>query len=196
MYKKLFFIGALAVSLSGCISAKSYVDPGFGAVSYSEIKSPRNRYAMNVEVEFQRNGTHYPQADQELRSHVERTLRATGIVQPEFGGSDTTIEVVVNNIADLAAAAAKGAGTGLTFGAAGSTVTDAYEVKIVLLIDGKEIDSTYQHALHTTIGNADAPFSNVQGTTPADAFGQVVEQVVVKFVRDMQSRNILVLLTN
>jgi len=193
MIRKMLVLGTVALTLSGCISVKSYVDPGFKGASYSEVKAPAKKYAMNVEVEFQRNGEHLQKADSELRGHVERTLRATGVVQPEFGGSDATLKVVVNNIADLAAAAAKGVGTGLTFGASGSSVIDAYEIHISLVVNGKEVDSSYQHALHSTVGNADAPFANVTPTTPADAFGKIIEEVVVKFVKDMQTQNILVL---
>ena len=193
MIRNILVIGAITVGLSGCLSVNTYVDPGFKGSSYSDIKAPAKKYALNVEVEFQRNGEHFQKADSELRGHVERTLRATGIVQPEFGGSDATLKVVVNNIADLVAAAAKGAGTGLTFGAAGSSVTDAYDIRISLIVNGKETDSSYQHALHTTVGNADAPFPSVTPTTPADAFGKLVEQVVIKFVNDMQSKDLLVL---
>lgn len=191
MLRKFFIIGATVI-LSGCISAKSYVDPGFKGASYSDIRTPTNKYSLNINVEFQRNGEHLPGADNELRGHVERTLRATGIALPEFKGGDTTLKVVVNNIADRTAAAAKGAGTGLTFGAVGSTVTDSYDIKISLISNGKEVNSNYMHVLHTTVGNASAPFPNVNPTSAADAFGKIIEQVLVKFVKDMQSQNMLV----
>ena len=195
MLRKVLLTSIAAVSLTGCLSMKSYVDPGFDSVKYSDIQSPSNKYAMNVDVEFRRNGERFERAEGELRSHVERTLRASGIVQPEFGGAETTILVIVNNVADLASARAKGFGTGLTFGATGSTVVDAYEIQILLKVNGKELESSYQHALHSTVGNADAPFANVTSTTPADAFGKVVEEAILKFINDMQKQNILVLRT-
>lgn len=190
--KTISFI-SLCISLlisTGCVSVKSYVDPGFESVAYSDIKSPAARHQVVLETEFQRNGEHLPAVDSELRNHVERSLRATGVVAPEFGGT-TVINVVVNNVADIAAARAKGFGTGLTFGAAGSTVADYYEISITMTVNGREVKTDYEHALHTTVGNASPPFPEVEATTIADGFGQIVEQAILKFVKDMQSQNLL-----
>jgi len=191
MRGKYLLIVAATLSLTGCISLKSYVDPGFGAVKYSEIKSPVSKYKVNVIVEFQRNGEPFPKADEELRNNVERVLRATGVVQSDFGGDQAMIKVTVNNIADLSEASAKGFGTGLTFGLAGTTVTDGYEIKILLKVNDKEVNSTYHHAIHSTIGNASSPFPGVEGTTPSVAFGIIVEHAVLKFIKEMQSQNLL-----
>jgi hypothetical protein len=194
MNNKLLAIGAAAIFLSGCISVKSYVDPGFGPATYSELRAPLQKHQVRVDVEFQRNGEPFPRASGELRSHVERTLLASGVVQPEVSGVDTVIKVVVNNVADMGDAVAKGFGTGLTFGAAGSTVVDGYEIKISLIADGQQVDTAYEHALHSTVGNSAPPFQGVEGTTPADAFGKIVEEAVIKFIKDMQARDLLTFL--
>jgi hypothetical protein len=129
-----------------------------------------------------------------VRNHVERVLRASGVIEPTSEGANYTLKVVVNNLADLSDAAAKGFGTGLTFGAVGTLVTDYYEVTITYTdSSGKEQSKKYKHALHTTIGNKKAPFDNVEPTTPADAFGTIVEQVLLNFVKDMQAQGLLTL---
>ena len=102
------------------------------------------------------------------------------------------MHVVVNNIADMGSAAAKGFGTGLTFGLAGSVVTDLYEISIEFSDgNGGNIRNDYKHALHTTIGNKKAPLDGVAPTSPADGFGTIVEQTVLNFIKDMQDVGLL-----
>ena len=87
----------------------------------------------------------------------------------------------------MGSAAAKGFGSGLTFGLIGTTVTDYYEVTIVYTDESGAVTSKdYKHALHTTIGNEKAPIEGVLPTTLADGFATVVEQVLLNFITDMQ----------
>jgi hypothetical protein len=98
------------------------------------------------------------------------------------------IEVVANDIADMGAARAKGFGTGLTFGAAGSTVPDYYDFSFTYRdASGKEHKNNYHHAIYTTVGHASAPVSAAP-TTPAMAFEKVVEDVTLNFVKDLQAQ--------
>ena len=70
-------------------------------------------------------------------------------------GSADQLDVVLDNVGDLGDAAAKGAKTGLTFGASGSQVTDGYVLTATFRPVGKEpVTKIYRHALHSTIGNA------------------------------------------
>lgn len=194
--KNLLAVILLAGVLTGCISPKSYVDPAFSKASYNDIKAVDKKYDSLVQVEFQRNGELLPQANNEVRGHVERTLRATGVITPNNAAENFTIKVVVNNVADMSDAFSKGFGTGLTFGAVGSTVTDYYEIEINYTgEDGKTITENYKHALHTTIGNADAPIENVPETTPAAGFGTIVEQTILNFIADMQKQGKLTYVT-
>ena len=185
--KKLAAALATLVMLTGCIAPKTYVNPNFSHAKYSDINEVQSKYDTLVEVEFQRNGDPLPAVDSEVRSHVERTLRASGVIVPTTEETTFTIKVIVNNIADMTEAGAKGFGTGLTFGAIGTTVVDYYQIDIVYSDkDGKNIEKSYKHALHTTIGNEDAPFENALPTTPADGFGTVVEQVLLNYIAGMQ----------
>ena len=178
--------------LSGCVTAKSYVDPSFSKAGYGDLYPVGRKYDANVTVEFQRNGELLEKVNSEVENHVLRSLRSTGVINPVTGGSGMSLHVVVNNIADMGNAAAKGIGTGLTLGLAGSVVTDHYEISIEFS-DGRGgvIRNDYRHALHTTVGNKKAPISGVAATTPADAFGTVVEQTIVNFVKDMQDIGLL-----
>ncbi|MCL1077525.1 hypothetical protein D5R81_05945 [Parashewanella spongiae] len=120
--KNLFILLLAVTALTGCISAKSYVDPSFSKATYEDIKPVEKKYNAHVIVEFQRNGETFSQVNQEVRNHLERTLRATGVIIPASADTNFTLNVVVNNVADMKAAMAKGFGTGLTLGAVGSVV--------------------------------------------------------------------------
>jgi hypothetical protein len=60
------------------------------------------------------------------------------------------------------AAVGKGFGTGLTFGLAGSHVTDGYEMTVRLTQGTTVTERAYSHAILSTIGNASGP----HGLTP------------------------------
>ncbi len=178
----------LALSASGCMSTKSYVDPMHADAIYESLERTETPHRLKVEVQFQRSGKHYPKVDDELRDHVERILRATGFAVPVTEGAVGELSITVNNVADMGDAVAKGVGTGLTFGLAGNLVTDHYEMTASLTMGGQLINSaSYNHALHTTIGNKSGP-EGLEPMTPSAAFGKVVEQLVIKFVGDTQRK--------
>lgn len=187
MYEKmkLLSVSMLLVFAGGCLATRCYVDPQYRKATQSDIKAVGAKHNVNVDVEFQRNGERFPRADGELRMQVEKALRATGVVDIVTAPSDTKIRVVANNIADMDEAFSKGFGTGLTFGAAGSVVTDFYEIKVEFASGGAKQSFAYKHAIHTTVGNKPAPIP-VEPTKVGEAFGVVIEDVILNFVRDVQ----------
>lgn len=180
----------VAGSLTGCITSQTFVDPQYHKAGYESLQRISQPVPVKVDVEFQRNGQPLPAADNELRGHVERTLRATGVLLPAADSGQATIKVIGNNIADLGAAKAAGFKTGLTFGGAGSVVADNYEFTCTYKGAAQEKSFSYQHALHTTIGNAKGP-AGLAPTTPADGFARVVEDVILNFVKDLQDSGVL-----
>tara|TARA_Y100000816_G_C25913017_1_gene476170 strand:- start:59 stop:664 length:606 start_codon:yes stop_codon:yes gene_type:complete len=169
--------------LTGCISTNSYVDPSFSKSNYNDIKLVNERYKIMVFTEFQRNGRTL--ALPVLQTNVERILRSSGIIIPSKESAHS-ITVIVNNIADIGEAAAKGFGTGFTFGLVGTTVTDYYELKISYTDSkGSTTLRNYRHAIHTTVGNAAGP-AGVIADTPDNAFSKVIEEILLNFIIDMQ----------
>jgi hypothetical protein len=183
----------LSYVVTGCISSKSYVDPKYGDLNYSHIKKPVEVKPANIEIEFQRNGKVFPKAEKLLRADVEKVLVASGVVTPSTDSAPIKIKVVCNNIADIKGAMSKGFGAGLTFGAKGTAVTDFYQVTIQLTQGDKVIEKQYDHALHTTIGNKEAPVKNVAPQKLNDGFSSVIEDVILEFIKEMQAQNILTL---
>lgn len=178
--------------LSGCLSVRSYVDPQLHDLNWSAVKAPAQPHQISLDVEFYRNGARYARADKEVRGAVERAMQKSGVVALQGTDAPAQLHVKINNIANIGEAMKKGFGTGLTFGAKGTSVTDGYEITIVYERDGKKVEKTYKHALHTTVGNAD-PVTPATPMAPVQAFDQVVEDAVLHFLRDAQGDGLLVL---
>jgi hypothetical protein len=184
---RILVLVGLSIGLFGCISPQSFIDPLAQKFTYDDIKRRVEPVKLRLSVEFQRNGLHFPKADSTLKDSAERTLRATGVIIPTDVDSVGEIKIVVNNIADLATAAAQGFGTGLTFGLIGSIVQDSYELTMTISIKGQTITrSGIKNSIFTAIGNAAAP-DGVQ-TSPTDvAFSKVLEQMILQALKDVQN---------
>lgn len=191
MKGRILIAAVAAAVLTGCISIKSYVDPSFARTRYEDLVKPAQALPLWVNVEFSRQGRRIPRADSEDRGHVERVLRASGLVTPQESAANGEITIAVNNVADLGEAAAKGFGTGLTFGLAGSTVQDGYEMTVTLARNGQTVTkSGYRHVVISTVGNKKGP-EGLAPTTPGGAFGTVVEQMLLNALADLQNDGVL-----
>jgi hypothetical protein len=180
----LFF--ALSVMLSGCMTPRTILDPTYGNTKYDDISRPSAPKRLFVSAEFQRNGQHYPKVDATLKDIVERVLRASGVVSPANDSVSGDINVVVNNFGDQGNAAAKGFATGLTFGLVGNTITDYYEMRVVIHTNGKVITKDgIKHALHTKIGMGSTP-AGLEVLPIQTAFERAVEQMLLNAIREFQ----------
>lgn len=186
MLKKMLTLVATASLLAGCIAPKAYVDPNYVKVTAADVKSVAKKHPAKIAVEFRSNGEPKPAVHDMLKAKVENALRSTGVLEVDPTATAFSLTVTVNNIADTSSAASKGFMTGLTLGAAGSVVTDFYDITISYTDASGQQQKTYKHALHTTIGNQDAPFPNVAPTTIDAGFDAILQQVILNFVSDMQ----------
>lgn len=183
--KSLLLLPLVAIALTGCISAKSYVDPTYAKATYEDLKRKAEPAKWQIKVEFQRNGEKFERADGFLKDQVERVVRASGIAVPTVEATAPVLRVVLNNVADMGTAAGKGFGTGLTFGLVGSTVTDGYVMNVALAANGKEFKAPeYKHAVHTAIGNASGP-AGIQPMTLNEAVMKAIEQMLLNALKDI-----------
>jgi len=196
MIKSLWIKGLLAAALFtgiGCISPKSYVDPALPKVEASTINRSDPK-ELALDVQFFRHGDRLPKGDNQVRDQVRLHLLASGAVKTILAAPDPAkmiLKVQLDNVGDVGSAAAKGFGTGLTFGLVGSMVTDGYTFTATLERPGlPPIQKIYKHAIHTTIGNKKGP----EGLEPLDmhtAFSRVVEGLVLNLVKDLQAEGAL-----
>ncbi|MEN6622128.1 MAG: hypothetical protein ABFD50_11325 [Smithella sp.] len=180
----------IAFVISGCISSKSYVDNSYKKSKIADIIPAKTPKKATVVVEFQRNGEPQPSAVPFVKAQIVKTLTWSRVFEP-VDNTDANVDKLfftMNNIADLENATKQGFKTGFTFGGAGSVVSDNYAFTGKLIpVKGKEFKGEYKHALHTAIGNTDAP----QGLTPAVSIeagiNEIIEDLVLNFLKDYQA---------
>jgi hypothetical protein len=167
--------------LSGCLSMKSYVDPALPTVGKGELVVPAERKPVQVLFEFRTKGSANASATAQIRPRVVAVAAESGLFDGIGGPNGETragtLKVVIDNVPITDNAAAKGFGTGLTFGLVGTMVTDGYVCTMTYSLDGKVSETTVKHALHSTVGNKAGP-PGLAPMTTADAVNVVMDQLV------------------
>ena len=171
-----------AVALTGCLSMNSYVDPALPVVGKSDITAPATPRPVQVAFEFRSKGSANAAATAELQPRVVAVAAESGLfssVSRDAAGAGAGLLTVTIDNVPLAGenAAAEGFGTGLTFGLAGSMVTDVYVATVTYNRGGETTSVDVRHALHSTIGNKAGP-DGLTAVTPLEAVHQVIDQIV------------------
>ncbi|MCG3173239.1 MAG: hypothetical protein GMKNLPBB_01417 [Myxococcota bacterium] len=186
-------VGATLIC-SGCSPIKSYVDPQFRDATYQSIRNTASPTRVTVSVEFQVNGKPQKRQHDIVYRRVTRVLTATRLfteVSSDKASESGQLRIVINNVADVGAAFGKGFATGLTFGLAGSQVTDGYIMTAIYTpLGGVPTTREYKHAIHSTVGLRSAP-EGLVAVPLADAFDQIVEDMLLNYLRDLQNDHIL-----
>lgn len=184
---RAFVLAALA-ALTGC--ATHYLDGAVKDVAAAEFRKPAEAHPVQLVFEFQTNGATNARATTEVKPMVTDAIKTSGLFtavddKPVAGGA--VLNVQINNVALLDDAFRKGFMTGLTFGIAGSTVTDGYVCTVNYAGPGQAgpIVKTAKHAIYTSMGSGDAPPAAVKAPTIADAVRMMVRQIVDNAMRDV-----------
>jgi len=195
--RSLGYLGALTllgILASGCLTTRSYVDPALGHLAYSDLTAASAPRPVHLVVDFQTRGKRNLAAANTTYDRVSSVLRSSGLfsaVQATAAPDAANLEIVMNNVGDIGKAVSKGIGTGLTLGLVGSMVTDGYEFTATYTAPGKPpVTKTYQHALHTTVGNKQGP-PGLKAMSTNEAFDQVVEDLVLHLLRDLEKDGVL-----
>jgi len=172
---------ALSALLGGCISVKSFVDPALPVLAKTDLPAVASPRPVTVLFEFKTNGNANARGTSALQGRAVAAVAESGM----FGAVSSTagqpqaglLKITIDDIGDAGKAAAKGFGTGLTFGLAGSLVTDNYLCTAAYSLNGRSTETTVRHALHSTVGNHKPP-PGAKPMTTMDAINQVVDQLV------------------
>lgn len=187
--RRRIVLGSVIASfaLAGCASPKkSYLGASFPRVAYKDIAHRSTPLRLKLAVEFQRNGEHFPKGDIPLKDYTAWILRDSGVILPVDDQEEGQIRVVLNNVADSGDIAAWAARTGYPAWVVGKTITDAYELSMFITTKEGAISRTgIKHAVHTTIGNMSIP-EDIQTFPQNQAFGKVLEQMILRALEDMQ----------
>lgn len=173
--------------LAGCASPKrSFLGASFPNVAYKDLKQRSTPLRLKLTVEFQRNGEHFSRGDVPLKDYSASILRDSGVVLPVDDKEEGQIQVVLNNVADTGTLAVEASRKNYPLWMIGKTITDAYELSLSITLQGKTISQTgIKQAVHTAIGNMSIPDS-VQTFPQDQAFGKVLEQMLLHSLQIMQ----------
>src|SRR5207247_11012678 len=110
-------------------------------------------------VAFHRNGEPASlgtsRARDEIRAVFEKSKLFSAVSDKSTDDADR-FDIVLDNRGDVGDAMAKGMLTGITFGGAGSRVTDGYVFTVKFQRAGREpLTKVYRNAINSTISNAD-----------------------------------------
>ena len=179
---------ALMLLLSGCIIPKVYLDPQYRAPELS-VAATADPKPVKLIVTGLTNRKANSAATKVWTKEVTAALEKSKAFALSDAPDAAILEIEINNIGDTDEAMKKGFVTGLTFGLAGSVVTDRYIMTATYKENGAATFSgEYKHALHTVIGVEDAPLEGVKPTSLRDAPAKLVEDLIFNFVRDFQSK--------
>lgn len=174
--------------LSGC--ATHYVDTATTDVPLSAYKKVDTPKPVQVVFEFQTKGVANARATEHLKAQVIEQIKASGLFssveeKPVSGGA--TLGVTLNNVPLTDDIFGKGFVTGLTFGLAGSQVTDGYVCTVDYSANdqGSPVRKTARHAIHTVLGAKGAPSNAEPAKNIDEAVRTMTRQIVANALRDL-----------
>jgi len=175
-----------AALLSGCASV--YVDTATKNVPVSEMKKVAQPKPVQLVFEFQTKGVPNARATEFLKEAVTKQVKESGLfASVDSAPANAMLNITLNNVPLTENAASQGFVTGLTFGLAGSAVTDGYICTVTYLPAGqsKPIIKTARHAIHTTLGNANPPAGAKKSENVAEAVRTMAQEVLSNALKDL-----------
>lgn len=186
---RLLALASASILLSGCLAPTMYVDRSLPPASKADVAAITSPQPVQFLYEFQSRGTANARATEGTRERVLGVVKDSGlfsVISAEPQANQRRLTVVINNFPVTEDAASKGFGVGLTFGLAGTTVTDGYDCNATLTVPGAApVALQYKHALHTTIGNTSPPPGLTPEPSAQDAITKLLSQLMWSIMRDV-----------
>lgn len=178
----------LTLGLTGCASI--YVDTATKEIPASTFKKTASPKPVQFIFDFQTKGVANATATKYLSEQVTAQVKESGLfssVQSEPVADGGLLSLVINNVPLTEDAASKGFVTGLTFGLAGSQVTDGYicTVKYLPSAQGAAISKTARHAIHAVLGAKEDPPNATKAENIEVAVRTMTRQVVSNVLNDL-----------
>lgn len=177
-------------ALTGC--ASFYVDGATKDVEAAQFRKTDPQHPVQVLFEFQTKGVANANATSHLKAKVLEHVKQSGVFStvsesPVDGGA--LLSITLNNVPLTDDAFSKGFVTGLTFGLAGSQVSDGYVCTASYTPPGAQAPVVKQarHAIHTVMGAAAAPGNATKADGIDAAVTTMTRQVVANALKDVSS---------
>lgn len=185
---KLTIASIFFLMLTGC--ATMYVDGTTKEIKASEYKVQQEKQAVMLVFEFQTKGVANAQATKYLKDKIVDQVKSSGIfsevsLSPVAG--NRVLSITLNNVPLSDDAFSKGFVTGLTFGLAGSSVSDGYVCTARYLGGDQQqpIVTQARHAIHTTLGAKGSPDNATKAANAEEAVTLMTRQIVSHVLFDM-----------
>ena len=178
---------ALAM-LGGC--ASYYVDGNTRDVANTQYKAPAAKRPVQLLFEFQTKGVPNARATELLKPKIRAQVESSGLFAgvSEMPAADgALLGVTLNNVPLSDDAFSKGFMTGLTFGLAGSQVSDGYICTARYTSSNGTAPATHlaRHAIHTTMGATSSPGNAVKAENIDSAVSTMTRQVLSNVLNDL-----------
>lgn len=179
--------GAMAF---GTAAAATYVDTGLPDLKPEERVVVVHPKPVQLLFQFKTKGAANGRATKWLKDQVVQVVQASGLFSEVTEGpaSDgALVNVTIDNVPLTSDAFAKGFATGLTFGLAGTSVSDGYICTVEYLSgsDAQKITKTAHHAIHTTVGLKSAPPNGEKAPSVKAAVETMTRQIVSHALNDL-----------
>lgn len=177
-------------ALTGCASV--YIDGQLKEVDAAQYGKASSNHAVQLLFEFQSKGVVNARATATLKTRVAEQIRTSGVFS-DVSDSPVTgaalLSITLNNVPLSDDAFSKGFVTGLTFGLAGSQVSDGYVCVAQYHGPGSNtaISKQARHALHTTMGNASAPPNSVKADSVEAAVFTMTRQIISHVLKELSN---------
>jgi hypothetical protein len=184
--------GALIALIFLTACANFYVDVNTKEISNAEFKKPQPARPAQVLFEFQTKGVLNARATDHLKAKALDQIRSSGLfssVSDAPAADGQLLTITVNNVPLSDDAFSKGFVTGLTFGLAGSQVSDGYvcTARYTSRSGQATVIKQARHAIHTTVGASSAPVNGVKAESIEQAVTLMLRQVISNVLRDVSN---------
>lgn len=187
LMQRVLLVATLA-AMTGC--ANFYVDTATKEVSASQYKRVEPIHPVQVLFEFQTKGTANASVTSALKASVIEQVKTSGLFSDVSEGtvsSGALLGITVNNVPLTDDAFSKGFATGLTFGLAGSQVSDGYvcSARYTAGAGSEAVVKQARHAIHTTLGASSAPSNGIKMASADEAAKTMLRQIVSNVLNDV-----------
>lgn len=187
-FLRLSLITFVYLILTGC--ASMYVDGTTKEISATQFKKPEPMHSVMLVFEFQTKGVANSRATDFLRDRVLKQVKESSLfseVSLTPVAENRVLSIVLNNVVLTDDVFTKGFVTGLTFGLAGSSVSDGYICTARYLSGDEqpEIVKQARHAIHTTMGAKEAPGNATKAANAEEAVTLMTHQILSNVLNDL-----------
>lgn len=176
---------ATATLMTGC--ASMYVDTATKEVPVASMKKPAQLKPTQVAFEFKTHGAPNTAGTKQLSDAVIKQVAESGLFAPAAATGSALLTVSLDNIKLGDDPTSKAFVTGLTFGLAGTAVSDGYVCTLTYLAPGQStpVVKKATHVIHATIGNASAPAGAGPKVDATTAINTMTRDIVSNALRDL-----------